>query len=140
MSVVLVVDVLVVVVLVVLVLVVVGGSAHEGTPPVQLHRPALQEEMIPLLHIRFALPFKPTHRALMDGLQLFGLHGLRASVGEAEMPSPRTTPSTKAAILPYCIMSPLRRVPRHPIAGSPSGSSAASHVSWVEGIRQPEYP
>ena len=108
MSVVLVVDVLVVVVLVVLVLVVVGGSAHKGTPSVQLHCPALQEEMIPLLHIRFALPFKPTHRALMAPLQRLGLQGgLRASIGDAEMPSPRITPSAMAAILPYCVMCPL---------------------------------
>src|SRR4249920_3348455 len=112
-SVVVVVDELVVVVLV---LVVVGGSAHEGTPPVQLHSPALQEEMIPLLHVRFALPFKPTHRALMAPLQRLALQGgLRASTSDAEMPSPRITPSTTTTTLRLnCLMCPLGRVLRHP--------------------------
>jgi hypothetical protein len=81
------------------VVVVVGGSAHEGMPPVQLHSPALQALMIPLLHFRFALPFEPAHRALMAPLQLLRLQGLRASAGETEMPSPKIIASTKAATL-----------------------------------------
>jgi hypothetical protein len=72
--------------------------AHDGRPSVQLHSPALQAEMIPFLHRRFALPFKPAHRALMDGLQLLRLQGLRAPTGVAEI-TKRASVRTNAANL-----------------------------------------
>ena len=81
--------------------VVVGGSAHDGVPPEQLHCPDLQKKMMPFRQSRFAFFLKPAHRALMAGLQRLGLHGFfRASTGAAERTSPKTSPTMSPTTRP----------------------------------------